>query len=158
MPLPSCGGSPVPMESHSSTHLLRAASPQGPRSAPYSSGAVLPAPGTCLWRLVKSSAVTFLWVCLFSSCPVPASLFSKALGVGPRLGRGGSKVSPSPSQPGVGLRPHRALKQASHFPSCCVFAKDDLTPTKGMPWMVTAALVPFCSGAVGGGRVEGGIA
>lgn len=53
------------------THLLEEVSSHGPHSAPSSSRVCPASTDTCLLWLIKYYTVIFLWVCPFSSCPVP---------------------------------------------------------------------------------------
>lgn len=96
--LAEAGLSPLP-ENSAPTHLPEEVSPQGPHS-PSSSSRVCPAStDTCLLRLVKYYVVIFLWVCLFSSCPVSGF---PAWHVGVRTGEGGRQDEQPYSQPGEG--------------------------------------------------------
>lgn len=70
---PFCRGSPCPLYRKTQPLLTsRMKFPHMDPTAPSSSQASPASTDPCLLRLVKYYAVIFLWVCLFSSCPVPS--------------------------------------------------------------------------------------
>lgn len=105
--LAEAGLAPLPNYS-ALTHLLEEVARQGPHSAPSSSRVCPASTDTCLLRLVKYYVVIFLWVCLFSSCPV-SGFPAWHVRAGWSLGGGNKVRSPSPSRGGA-TRPQGTMK------------------------------------------------